>query len=134
MRETIMVSLQEITAETVRAICNLNVAEHQRHFVAPNAISIAQAYFEPKAWFRAVYSDDTPVGFAMLYEDPEEAEYHLWRFMIDAAHQGKGYGVEALRQIIAHVKEKPGATRLTLDYVPGPGTPQPFYERLGFQP
>jgi diamine N-acetyltransferase len=66
------VSLREVTAGTVRAICRLDVSEEQKHFVAPNAVSIAQAYFEPKAWFRAIYADDTPVGFLMLYDDPDK--------------------------------------------------------------
>ena len=56
------VTLREITAETVRAICNLDVAPEQRGYVAPNAVSIAQAHFQPRAWFRAVYAAETPVG------------------------------------------------------------------------
>ncbi len=68
-----VVSFREINAETVRTICRLDVSEEQMHFVAPNAHSIAQAYFEPKAWFRAIYADETPVGFVMLYDDPEVA-------------------------------------------------------------
>ena len=43
-----IVSLREVNADTVRAICRLDVSEEQKHFVAPNADSIAQAYFEPK--------------------------------------------------------------------------------------
>jgi diamine N-acetyltransferase len=40
-------SLLEATADTVRAICALQTTEEQKRFVAPNALSIAQAYFEP---------------------------------------------------------------------------------------
>jgi len=36
-----------VTADTVRAICALQTTEEQKRFVAPNALSIAQAYFEP---------------------------------------------------------------------------------------
>jgi diamine N-acetyltransferase len=61
---TAKVSLVEITGETVRAIIDRKVDEAQSHFRAPNAVSIAQAYFErDKAWFRAIYADETPVGF-----------------------------------------------------------------------
>jgi diamine N-acetyltransferase len=86
------VTLREITAETVRAVCALEVGPEQHGYVAPNAVSIAQAHFEPKAWFRAVYADETPVGFVMLHQDPEEGAYFLWRFVIAAEHQGAGYG------------------------------------------
>ena len=66
------VSLREITADTVRTICALRVTPAQERLVAPNAVSIAQAHFEPAAWFRAIYAGDEPVGFAMLF-DPTRA-------------------------------------------------------------
>ncbi len=127
------VSLREITAETVRRICTLEVAELQRVFVAPNAISIAQAYFEPRAWFRGIYAGEEPVGFAMLEIDLAKHSYYLWRFMIDHRHQGKGYGKRALELVIEHVRTLPEATALELSYHPGPGEPAPFYARLGFE-
>ncbi|MCJ7726933.1 MAG: GNAT family N-acetyltransferase [Acidimicrobiia bacterium] len=126
------VSLREITADTLRSIIRLDVGEHQKAFVAPNSVSIAQAHFEPKAWFRAVYAGDDPVGFVMVYENPEESEYFLWRFMIDHAHQGKGYGRAALSQVIERIKGLPDATRLMTSYVPAEGSPGGFYHRMGF--
>jgi diamine N-acetyltransferase len=128
----VTVTLREVTAETVRAICRLEVTPEQRGFVAPNAVSIAQAYFEPRAWFRAVYADDTPVGFVMLHDDPEAPEYYLWRFMIAAEHQGRGYGREALDRVVEYVRSRPGATTLLSSYVPGEGSPGEFYRRYGF--
>ena len=52
--EGAVVELREITFETVRAICRLEVASSQAGFVAPNAVSIAEAHFAPTAWFRAI--------------------------------------------------------------------------------
>jgi diamine N-acetyltransferase len=127
------VTLREITAETVRAICRLEVAPEQRGFVAPNAVSIAQAHFEPKAWFRAVYADEEPVGFVMLFEDIEKPEYYLWRFMVAAEHQGRGYGKRALDLVVEHVRELPGATELRSSYVRGDRGPQGFYLGYGFE-
>ena len=71
------VSLREMTAQTVRDICDLSVALGQERFVAPNSVSIAEAYFSEKAWFRAIYADETPVGFLILYDDPQKPEHHL---------------------------------------------------------
>ena len=95
-------TLREITKETVGAILNLKVSPEQTHFVADNATSIAEAYFEPKAWFRAIYADETPVGFMMLEDDPETSSYYLWRFMIAEGYQGRGYGRQALELLMAH--------------------------------
>lgn len=127
------VTLREITAATVRAICALDVAPGQRGFVAPNSVSIAQAHFEPKAWFRAVYADETPVGFVMLSEDPDAGEYYLWRFMIADGHQGAGYGRRALDLVVEHVRALPGARELLSSYVPGEHGPRGFYLRYGFE-
>jgi len=126
------VTLREVTAETVRAVCALEVASTQRGYVAPNAVSIAQAHFEPKAWFRAVYAGEEPVGFVMLHEDTEKPEYFLWRFMVAAQHQGKGYGRQALDLVVEHVRSLPGARVLGSSFVPGEHGPQAFYLRYGF--
>jgi diamine N-acetyltransferase len=126
------VTLQDVTRDTVRTICNLRVAPAQERFVAPNAISIAEAYFEPTARFHAIYADETPVGFVMFDDDPENAAYHLVRFMIDARYQGYGFGRRALELLIEHIKTRPGATGLSTSCVPGEGSPCPFYEKLGF--
>lgn len=127
------VSLREVTRETVRQIVNLRVAPSQEEFVASNGMSISEAYFEgDHAWFRAVYADEVPVGFAMLALDPAKAEYHLWRFMIDQRYQGFGFGKKALELVIQHVRTLPNAKQLFLSYVPGEGCPRPFYEKLGF--
>jgi diamine N-acetyltransferase len=126
------VSLREVTADTVRVICRLDVSEIQKHFVAPNAVSIAQAYFEPKAWFRAIYADETPVGFLMLYDDPEEPVYFLWRYMIDERYQKLGFGKMAMDLLLAYVRTRPGAREMTLSCHPGEEGPQPFYEHYGF--
>ncbi len=61
-----VVTLREITADTVRRVSLLDVGPGQDNLVAPNAFSIAQAHFAPEAWFRAIYADEEPVGFAML--------------------------------------------------------------------
>jgi diamine N-acetyltransferase len=126
------VSLREITLETLGDILALEVAPEQRRFVAPNPVSIAQAHFSPEAWFRGIYAGDTAVGFVMLSDKPEKAEYVLWRFMIDRRHQGRGLGRAALELVIAHVKSRPDATALHTSHVPGAGNPGPFYESMGF--
>ena len=127
------VTLREVTKDTVRSILALKVAPAQERFVAANAVSIAQAYFQREvAWFRAVYAGDAPVGFVLVEDDPEKQSYSLWRFMIDARHQGTGIGRRALEQVIAHVRTRPGATELFTSVVPGEGSPGPFYEKMGF--
>ncbi len=133
------VSLREITAETVRAICKLEVGAAQGGLVAPNAWSMSEAYFEPAAWFRAIYAGDTPVGFVMLYDPtrtptPEHPGVcFLWRLMIDAPYQRRGYGAAAMRLVFAHVATLPGVHTLRSSYIPKDGSAAAFYARLGFR-
>jgi len=127
------VSLREVTKETVRAITALKVGPGQDRFVAPNAVSIAQAYFSRDvAWFRAIYVGEEPAGFVMLDDDAPKQSYYLWRYMIDQRFQGKGVGRRALELVIDYVRTRPGATALLTSIVPGDGSPGPFYEKMGF--
>ena len=130
----VKVELREITSDTVRAICRLAVAPSQARFVAPNAVSFAEALFEPKAWYRAIFAGDVPVGFAMLSIDTETPTYYLWRLMIADGHQQHGYGRAAVAAIVEHVRTLPNATELLVSWVPAPGGPEPFYLGLGFSP
>lgn len=127
------VTLREITRETVRTICRLEVAESQRRFVASAAVSIAEAHFSPEAWFRAIYAGDEPVGFVMLSVDRERPEFALWRFLVDSRHQRRGYGRAAIARVVEQVRAW-GAKELLLSYVPGDGSPEAFYRGLGFEP
>jgi diamine N-acetyltransferase len=132
------VTLRELTAETFWPVLKLEVAPEQEQFVAPNVTSVAEAYFSERAWFRGIYAGDTPVGFLMVeLPDPAAGEAErsvcfLWRLMIAAEHQGRGYGRQALRALIDHLRTERGATRLLTSYVPGEGGPRDFYRKLGF--
>ena len=128
-----VLELREVTKANLREILRLKVAPEQEKFVASNAISIAQAHFDPEiAWFRGIYDGDAPVGFLMLDDNPATRTYMLWRFMIDARYQGRGHGRGALELLFAHVKTRPGAVEILTSCVDAPGGPGPFYEQMGF--
>jgi diamine N-acetyltransferase len=134
------VTLREITAETVRAVIKLAVAEYQNRFVAPNAVSLAQALFAPEAWYRAIYLGDEPVGFVMLADEslldpmPRNPQVGVWRFMVDAKHQRKGVGRAAMLLVIEHVRRKGVFKKLAISYIPEEGGPEQLYLSLGFRP
>jgi diamine N-acetyltransferase len=128
------VSLRQVTEDNLRAVIELQVSEEQRRFVAPNERSLVQAYTAGEgAWVRAIYAGEVPVGFLMLSVDLEKPRYYLWRYMVDARYQGLGYGRRAMELLIEHVRSLPGASELFLSYVPAPGGPQGFYEKIGFR-
>jgi diamine N-acetyltransferase len=133
MRTGKIVTLQKVTKENLDDILSLKVTSKQEKFIASNAVSIAQAHFYPEVtWFRAIYADETPVGFVLLDDDPVNSYYSLWRFMIDARFQKCGFGRRALELIIEYVKTRPGAKVLMTSCVQGEGSPEKFYEKIGF--
>lgn len=130
------VSLKQITRETVRAVCKLDAGDGATQ-VAPNAVSMAEASFYDEAWFRAIYEDDTLVGFVMLSdstlaEKSEEPDFFLWRLMIDKAHQRKGLGHAAVNLLIDHVRTRPGAKKLLVSHSSKADALGRFYGSLGF--
>ena len=135
------ICFKEVTAETVRQICALSetLAPAQRKMVADNALSIAEAYFCNKAWFRSIYAGDEPVGFVMLHlggDTQAEDDYtgvYLWRFMIAGSHQGKGYGKQAIELIKEYLRDQ-GVCELMTSYVLIDEGAAGFYHNLGFIP
>jgi diamine N-acetyltransferase len=126
-----LVSLREITAGTVREICALETTETQKGHVAPNAVSIAQASFEPSARFRAIYAGEMPVGFVM-WRPVDEATCYVWRFMIDRRFQGRGYGRSGLLRLLESLAGG-GVRCVRLScVVGGDASPRSFYLKLGF--
>ena len=139
--ETVLsdVALREVTTENLEAVLALEVSESQRSFVSSNAKSIAQAhFFNPEAWFRAIYAGDAPVGFLMLHDEslrPEPRQrgyYFLWRLMIDKQYQGRGIGRRAVELLVDHVRTRPDARELFTSCHLGQGSPEAFYLMLGF--
>ena len=134
------VTLREITAANLEAVLALAVRDSQREFVATNERSLAQAHFEEAAWFRAIYADETPVGFVLLHDEslraePRERGYLcLWRLMIDQRFQGMGFGRRAVALLLAHARTRPHVTRLRTSWRWRDGSAEGFWLKLGFTP
>jgi diamine N-acetyltransferase len=136
------VTLREITAANRAAVEALAVAHEQEAHVTGVVESLAEEDATPDAcpWCRAVYADETPVGFVMLSDGiPADrtqylGPYFLWRLLIDARYQGRGFGTAAVDLVVAYVGTRPGAEQLLTSYVPGPAEPLAFYLGYGFEP
>lgn len=130
------VSLREITSENLLAVLGLCVTEEQKKvYPRSNAYSIAEAHYpgdDDPVWIRAIYAGETPVGFLMTSEAPDQGVYFLWRLMIDAKHQGKGYGFRAVKLLIKRIKNSPNPKALMTAHLKGDGDAGAFYEKLGF--
>jgi diamine N-acetyltransferase len=130
--------LEPVTQENVRAACDLKPRPDQEGLVASVAVSLADAYTMPDiAWPRLIYDGDQLVGFIMAafapaHENPLFHSY-LWRLVIGAERQGRGYGRFAVEELCQEAARR-GHDRLTVSYHAGEHGPEDFYKRLGFQP
>lgn len=128
------VAFRSVTRDNLRELVRLKVAEGQDDFVAPNLYSIAQAFVEPTWTPIGIYAGDEAVGFAMEGFDPDANRWWIVRFMIGAAHQGKGYGTAALAALVASMAERHGCREVYLSYVPGNDVAERMYAKAGFVP
>ena len=132
MSKKAKVSLQEITEDSLSDIFSLEVSEAQKRLVTDNAKSIAQAHFSRFSWMRAIYADNIPVGYILLYLDPDTPHYEVWRLMIDKEYQHRGYGKDAMEMVIDFFNELPDCKEIYLCYVPEKGNASWFFKKLGF--
>jgi diamine N-acetyltransferase len=79
------------------------------------------------------------VGFVMISDDiPQPMDedlvgpYFLWKLLIDASRQRRGYGRATLDAVIAYVRTRPAADVLYTSARPGDRSPYPYYLRYGF--
>ena len=127
-----MVTLREITTENFWDVISLSVSPKQEKLVLTNAVSIAQAKVQPECIPLAIYSGDTPVGFLMYCVDRDDNEYWLYRIMVDHRHQEKGYGRQAMNQLIKTIKKDESRHRIYLGVHRDGGASVKLYESLGF--
>lgn len=135
------ISLKKVNDKNLSEIIALSktLTKYQQTCVAPNVVSIAQAYVNKKrAWPRAIYLGKKPIGFIMLalWDDDISKEdnpaYYLWRFMIAKDFQHKGYGSQVLDQIKEKCLKEGIKTLYTSCEMTGE-QPYQFYIKYGFE-
>lgn len=127
------VTLRPVDENNYRRVIALDVDPGQERFVARNVNSIAESKVYPYLIPAAVYSDDELVGFALYGRDPETGKYWIVRLMVDAAHQGKGYGRAAVLALIEELRAKPECGEIYLSLVPGNEAAEGLYQNVGFE-
>ena len=128
------ISFQPVARENFSAVVELTVRPEQADFVSPNLYSLAEAAIEPSWTPLAIYAGDDLVGFALFGRDDESGRWWIMRYMIDAQHQGRGYGTAALPVLIGLMVERHGCDEIFLGYEPSNDGAERLYARVGFAP
>lgn len=133
------VHLRPVTFDIIQECLALRVASSQTRFVASNATSLAEAKVNPTLVPLAIYDGaargwERPtvpmVGFTM-YELAAGVGFIL-RLMIDEAHQGKGYGRAAMREVIRRLRLHPEVEMIATSHSLGNAAAASLYRGLGF--
>ena len=104
-----MIQLSDITEENWLEAASLSVKDSQRDYLAPAIGILARGYVyrDCNAKVYAIENDGVIVGVALVRELTDEPlGYDLQQFMIDGRFQGKGYGTEALKQILDELRKE----------------------------
>jgi diamine N-acetyltransferase len=128
-----MVSLRDITKDNFWDCISLEVCDDQKEFVTSNAVSLAQSKYRPECIPLGVFSGDEMVGFVMYCIDADDGEYWIYRMTIDRAHQGKGFGTEALKLLVERIKKDDTRHSITLGVHKESAAAVALYERFGFE-
>ena len=127
-----MIYLKEVTPNNWRL--RLSVSEDQKSYVADSAVLLARAwaYKNHRSNAFVIYNDNIAVGMALYYDYDEGNAYDLSQFFIDHRYQGKGFGLEATRQILEMMKSDGKYDKVILYYIDGNQAAKRMYEKLGF--
>lgn len=136
-----MLERRQVTRDHLKKLFKLKVAPEQDNLVAPNEITLAQQAYEPGSSVWGLWDGETLVGLLAMVDprktphnedgDDLEAAY-VWRLMIGAGHQSKGYGRAAIEEALTVTRDW-GLPRICLTCVDEPGSAMVFYESLGFK-
>ncbi|MBN1042761.1 N-acetyltransferase [Clostridium botulinum] len=94
------INFRKIDKSNYNTCVSLKVGEHQTNYVASNAFSLVQAFYEDELYPLGIYNADEMVGFLLYDYDEELNGWSFSRFMIDIKHQDKGFGSKALEKFL----------------------------------
>ena len=124
------IRLVSVTGANRALVAALELAPDQMDFVASNGESLDEAKTDRDARPRVVMAGDRVVGFLMYEADDDEAR--IYRFMIDRAHQGQGYGKAALREVLDEIMGLGHISHVSICYEPGNEAARQLYRAAGF--
>jgi diamine N-acetyltransferase len=132
-----------VTKDNWRELIKLTVREDQKHFVASNLYSIAEAQFgfdddDGSHWDTSacgIYADDgTAVGFLMYgYNFPgSRLQAFIFRLMVEQKYQGMGHGRFGMNWMLEEFKKDERVRSVGISYEPENEAGRKLYASLGF--
>lgn len=131
------VTLREVDEANIDLVADLRVDERQKYDIASVGKTFWQAAGRPHLSVRAIYAGEVPVGMlALVVRMPDGApreDLIVARLLVDQRYQGRGFGREVLRQVIAEARAAGTFRRVTLSHMPSNTRIGPYYQAFGFR-
>jgi len=137
-----MLEVRAVTKENWKELIALKVRDDQKHFVASNLYSIAEAQFGEDLpgeghWDMhpyGMYVENAPVGFLMISYNFAYSRFQgfIYRLMVDEKFQGKGYGKLGMRWILDTYRADERVRSIAISYEPENELARKLYASYGF--
>ena len=105
-----MIRIKMVDAQNILDVCKLTTNQNgigtiREEYLCCNAISIAEAKYDPEMHPNAIYNNNVLIGFFMYQRAENQADTAtICRFMIDYQFQHKGLGKKALEYVLKGLK------------------------------
>ena len=129
------IQLIDVTEENWLDIARLSVSDEQQAFLDRPIGILARGYVYRRCNARVIgiAGDGRIIGVALVRDlDEEPACYDLQQFMIDRRFQNKGYGTQALKQIINQLQAEGKYTCVEVCVNKADAPALRVYEKVGF--
>jgi diamine N-acetyltransferase len=135
-----MPEIRPVTKDNWREFRKLEVREDQKHFVASNLYSIAEAQFgfEYEGHWDlfpfGIYEGEIPTGFLMygISLSCPKFQAFIFRLMVDERFQGKGYGRFGMGKMLEVCKDNEFIKLVGISYEPENDVARKLYASFGF--
>lgn len=129
------ISLKEINANNWYECTKLSVTEEQKKIFPVSVVywmASAKYEFNNELELLAVYYENLIVGVVAYGIDPDINTPWITTVMIDQKYQGKGYGREAVKQLIDLIIKRHNYKKIIIGHRPNNYVAAKLYESLGF--
>lgn len=133
-----MISVREVDAQNVFDVCELTTNQNgigttMEEYLCCNATSIAESKYYPEMHPKALYWNETLIGFVMYKQvNSEPRTATICRFMIDYKFQHQGLGRKAFEGIVKYLKNE-GMSKVVLMIDEENAIAKKLYLSFGFE-
>ena len=129
------IQLKDVNNNNWYNCTKLSVTEEQKKiFPIPIVFWMAKAKYEDHLKELAIYNNDNIVGFCVYsLKDPDDGNPWIVSIMIDKKYQKRGFGKEAIKELIKLIKSFCNCNKIMIGHRPNNIVAGKLYESLGFK-